>query len=74
MFAVRSGESSNPAIQLKLQRFLLCFNELSNVSPLEYDNMTARDVDELAIMLSEKILDTNRRREREANKHKQSMG
>ncbi len=35
--------------------------------------MSARDVDELSIMLNEKIMEINRRREREANKQKAGM-
>jgi hypothetical protein len=49
--AIWSGESDNPQIAGKLQKFQICYN--FKISEQEYNKMSARTADEWSFMLTE---------------------
>ena len=57
------GESDDPRVQRKLQRFYVCHN--LPMSPYDYDRLTARDVDELMVFLSTMFREQKLNSERE---------
>ena len=62
------GESDDPRVQQKLQRFYVCHN--LPMSPYDYDRLTARDVDELMVFLSTMFREQNNERMRQEERQK----